>query len=277
MHLLSAALLGSAVGGMLALIVSPWAAAIGLVGAAGYYVGATQRYRRRRALLTQPMAVQWRDVLQRSVPFYRGLDEGGRQRFDDDVRIFIAEQTISGLEGAAVSDDVKVLIAASAAMLTHGLPDFEWPRVRDIVVYPRAFDADYNPHGEQARIAGMVHLRGPVLFSKRDLEHGFNNARDGYNVGLHELAHVIDMADGVADGIPGDLPWMATAPWISVMADRLRKLRRRKYRHVLRDYAATNEAELFAVAVEAFFERPKKLRARDPELYDMLDNYFNPG
>ncbi|MBE7479358.1 MAG: zinc-dependent peptidase [Polyangiaceae bacterium] len=31
---------------------------------------------------------------------------------------------------------------------------------------------------------------------------------------------------------------------------------------VLRDYAGTNEAELFAVAVEAFFERPEELRAR---------------
>ena len=67
-------------------------------------------------------------------------------------------------------------------MLSNGLPDWEWPRVRDIVVYPRAFDADYDAEGAE-EIAGMVHLRGPVLFSQRDLKHGFSKPRDGLNVG----------------------------------------------------------------------------------------------
>ncbi len=44
---------------------------------------------------------------------------------------------------------------------------------------------------------------------------------------------------------------------------------------VVRDDAGTNEAELFAVAVEAFFEQPNKLEKRDPELYSMLREYFN--
>ena len=42
------------------------------------------------------------------------------------------------------------------------------------------------------------------------------------------------------------------------------------HRQVLRRYAGTNEAELFAVAVEVFFERPKRLKADDPELYELL-------
>jgi Mlc titration factor MtfA (ptsG expression regulator) len=272
-HAIGGFMLALAVGGFLALISKPAAALIGVVVGAGYYVGSTMRYRRRRTLLAAPIDPAWRDVLAKRVRFYRDLPGGGRKRFEDDVRIFIAEQTIGGLEGADVSDEVKVLIAASAAMLSHGIPNFEWPRVRDIVVYPRAFDEDYDANGEH-HIAGMVHLYGPVLFSQRDLKHGFRRARDGHNVGIHELAHVMDMADGAADGIPGDLPWVSNAPWIELMADRLGKLRRRKYRHVLRDYAATNEAEFFAVAVEAFFEQPRKLRQHDPELFDMLVQYF---
>jgi Mlc titration factor MtfA (ptsG expression regulator) len=39
-----------------------------------------------------------------------------------------------------------------------------------------------------------------------------------------------------------------------------------KRRSVLRKYAATNEAELFAVATEAFFERPRALAAKHPKL-----------
>jgi Mlc titration factor MtfA (ptsG expression regulator) len=43
---------------------------------------------------------------------------------------------------------------------------------------------------------------------------------------------------------------------------------------VLRAYGATNEAEFFAVATEAFFERPARLKARAPDLYEELRKYF---
>jgi hypothetical protein len=36
----------------------------------------------------------------------------------------------------------------------------------------------------------------------------------------------------------------------------------------------TNEAEFFAVATEAFFEKPTLLKTRYPELYEELARYF---
>jgi hypothetical protein len=171
-----------------------------------------------------------------------------------------------------VDDETRVLIAASAAMLAHGLPEFEWPSVRDIVVYPGTFDEAYDVG--RGTISGMVHAQGPVLFSMEDLRHGFRRPHDGHNVALHEFAHVMDMATGAADGLPLGLSWVATAPWVELMVDRLRRIRGHRYQHVLRDYAGSNEAEFFAVAVEVFFEQPGKLRGRDPELYAMLAEYF---
>ena len=43
---------------------------------------------------------------------------------------------------------------------------------------------------------------------------------------------------------------------------------------VLDQYGATNPAEFFAVATEAFFETPSKLRARHPQLYAELMLYY---
>ncbi|MCA9685529.1 MAG: zinc-dependent peptidase, partial [Myxococcales bacterium] len=77
-----------------------------------------------------------------------------------------------------------------------------------------------------------------------------------------------------ADGHPIGADWVSTAPWMEIITDRLGKLRRHQYPHVLRDYAGTNEAEFFAVAVEVFFERPHALRDKDPELYQLLRDYF---
>ena len=253
---------------------SPWLGALGAAvagGLAGYL--SLRRYLARRRLVATPFPSPWRDVLQRRVPYYKLLDESGRRRFEDDVRVFMAEQRIYGPRGAVVDDRIKVLIGASAAMLTHGLPDWEWPTLRDIVVYRTSFDDEYQVGGDNP-ILGMVHAQGPIVFSARDLRHGFGKPRDGLNVGLHELAHVMDFADGRADGLPGGLSWVGTAPWIQLMADRLRALQDGTDSGALRDYAGVNEAELFAVAVEVFFERPRSLRKRDPALYEMLQGFF---
>jgi Mlc titration factor MtfA (ptsG expression regulator) len=43
---------------------------------------------------------------------------------------------------------------------------------------------------------------------------------------------------------------------------------------VLDTYGAENPSEFFAVATEAFFERPRALRAKHPELYAALQRFF---
>jgi Mlc titration factor MtfA (ptsG expression regulator) len=254
-------------------ISEPWTAVFGLPCGIAYYVVATQRYRKRQRSAQEPFPEAWQRILRERVQFYRRLEPEARARFELDVRIFLSEQRIVAAHGAQVDDEARLLIAASAAMLGHGLPDWDWPSLRDIVVYPRAFDSEYRD-GRHGDIAGMVHAQGPILISRRDLRHGFKKPSDGHNVALHELAHVLDFGDGRADGVPDEIGWVATAPWIGIVADRLKRVRQKKGPQALRAYAGTNEAELFAVAVEAFFERPRDLRAKDPELYRMLADYF---
>jgi Mlc titration factor MtfA (ptsG expression regulator) len=244
-----------------------------LVGAV-YYLAAMRRYWRRRRVVRQPFPEAWRHRLESCVDFYGKLDAPEKGRFEQSVQIFLSEQRIYGVRGAEVPDEAKVLVAASAAMISHGLPEWEWPTIRDIVIYPSAFDEDYDA-GRGKNIIGMVHAQGPILFSGPQLSHGFCVDRDGHNVGLHEMAHVLDMADGRADGIPAGVQWVSSAPWLSLVADRLRRVRRGQMRRILRGYAGKNEAEFFAVAVETFFEKPTQLADKDSELFEMLADYFN--
>ena len=266
--------------GYVPLRIGLWALLLAAVAGGLYYFISMRRYLKRRRISREPFPEAWRAHLESCVGFYRRLAGPGRKRFETDIQIFLAEQRIYGVRGAEVPDEAKLLVAASAAMLCHGMPDWEWPTIRDVVIYPAIFDKEYDLDGGEGGgegdvFSGMVHHQGPILFSGPELTHGFCKERDGYNVGLHEMAHVMDFVDGRADGVPAGAEWVASAPWIEVVADRLRKVRSGKLRQVISSYGGKNEAELFAVAVEAFFERPEKLVAKDRELFDMLADYFN--
>mgnify|MGYP000293531179 CR=1 FL=1 len=248
-----------------------WVAAVGPALGYAWWSLSLEKFRRRRALVAGSFPETWREVLAERVPFYKRLTPAARGRFEADVAIFLAEQRFVGPQGSAVPEDTCVLVAAAAAMLGHGRPGWEWPTHREIFVHITNFNERHEP-GDHHDIAGMVHASGVVL-SRRQVRHGFKKQTDGENVAVHELAHVIDLADGVADGhasILAELPG-----WSQLVESRLKKVRRGGKDAPLRAYGGTNEAELFAVAVEAFFETPVKLQKRDPALYKQLEVLFN--
>ena len=60
----------------------------------------------------------------------------------------------------------------------------------------------------------------------------------------------------------------------------------REYQRLLRDcdrghptlldcYGTTNPAEFFAVATECFFERPRAMQRRHPQLYELLSDFYH--
>jgi Mlc titration factor MtfA (ptsG expression regulator) len=93
---------------------------------------------------------------------------------------------------------------------------------------------------------------------------------------MHEFAHVLDRADGAFDGTPELRALAHYRPWAEVMNEHFVKLRERRsaQRKALRSYGAENEAEFFAVATEAFFERPDRLREHLPDLYRELCRFY---
>ncbi|MAQ14140.1 MAG: hypothetical protein CMN30_05000 [Sandaracinus sp.] len=233
------------------------------------YLGLVMRrpLRRIRAV-SRPFPPAWRKLLEENVGFYEELDAAGRKHFERNVALLVADHEFEPVEGVELDDELRVLSVAGAAVIFHHL-GIE-PRVRrTILLYPDHFDDAYDvsKHGE---IMGMVHRQGPIVFSRRALRNGWNSKTDGSNVCIHEWAHVLDMDDGFADGIPvlaGD-----TEHWDEVLKEELERVR--KGRSALRAYAGTNRAELFACAAEAFFERPGPLKKKDGELYELLCEAF---
>ena len=117
-----------------------------------------------------------------------------------------------------------------------------------------------------------------VALSWQSARHGGANWQDGRNVVIHEFAHKLDMLDDFVDGTPPLSCRKQHAAWVRIMTkeyEQLVDMDRRGKKTVLNKYGATNPAEFFAVSTETFFEKPRQMRKKHPELYEQLKTYFN--
>lgn len=226
---------------------------------------------KRRAAADGPFPEEWRVILREHVPFYDGMGDELRERFEEKLKVFARTKEFVGAGGLELDETMKVVISAAAARLVANIPGEHYERLTEIVVYPSHYR---HPGDDDKVVFGEAHTFGTVVLSWDAVRAGFSNERDGHNTAMHELAHVLDIEDGRFDGTPELHRFAAYAPWANVMSEAYLGLRAAKRKQVLRSYGATNEAEFFAVATEAFFEKPKQLRTRSPELYALLVEYY---
>ena len=244
---------------------------VGLATWACALAWSAQKPLRRLRTARVPLPESSRDWLRNHVRLYSELAPAGRARFERDVTWALADLRYEGAAGIEPSDALRLSVAAGAALLLHGHPDWDLPTERTILFVPDTFDAAYGDE-EPGVYDGMVHAQGPVVLSARAVERGW--ARDdGSNVVLHELAHLFDMTGEGADGLPSFMDPRSADAWGELMRSEMRRAQRGD--GVLRAYAGTAPAELFAVTTEQFFERPARLRRHHPELFAAFETFYN--
>lgn len=227
------------------------------------------RRKRRQAILSIPFPRPWADFMETRSEHYRHLPIGCREQFKDQTRIFLAEKRITGVE-MEVTDEARLLVAASAVTLTAGWPGYTWDQLAEVLLYPDDFDQDYKFGGTDA--SGIAHQWGVVILSVPALQRSFDGTAGSYHVGFHEFAHLLDLAQTRFDGIPSYLSDDSIRQWSQILEREEERLRHGD--SVLDPYALASSVELFAVAVEAFFQTPVTLADRHPELYAFLSSYF---
>ena len=244
-----------------------------------FYQYVTADSRLRTAALAAEFPAAWRQILTERVAFYLALTTKEKARFEQQVQVFLASTRITGVQ-TEVDDATRLLVAASALIPVFGFPDWEYSRLGEVLIVPDAWTLGNAPAQEVQPLQGT--LLGSVQgfqnqhymrLSKASLEQGFRDGMDRQNVGIHEFAHLLDEADGVIDGLPkATLPPELLQPWTEVMQREIAAIQAGKSE--INPYAATNEAEFFAVVTEYFFERPEKLQEHHPELYELLGQVF---
>jgi Mlc titration factor MtfA (ptsG expression regulator) len=247
------------------------------------------RNRRRRKLLAEPFPVRWEEFLRRNVAHFSLLPPPDQARLRDTAHILLHEKQWEGRTGLYVTEEMKVTIAGSAALLLLGDTRDYYANVESVIVYPSGFstpvpDDDWEDDelSDSAK-DGMAVYRGPVLLS---WDHVLEEARDpslGQNIVLHEFAHQLDHRDGASSGVPPLADTEAARRWKYVMTvayeDHRRAIRKGETETFFSEQAADDEKEFFADATEAFYCSPHTFNDEYPEVYAMLAAYYrvDPG
>ncbi len=223
-------------------------------------------------------------MIERNVPFYQHLPLDDQRELQGHIQVFLAEKRFEGCGGLAITDEIRVTIAAYACMLLlHRETDY-YPLLVTILVYPHTFVVPRYREGPAGQVlegsetlVGESWRYGNVVLAWDEVRRSAFDPHDGHNVVFHEFAHQLDEEDGSSNGAPILPQRTLYGAWSRILG--------KEYAQLVNDaeegrvsfldqYGATNPAEFFAVATEAFFESPVSLRAKHPQLYSELMAYY---
>lgn len=246
--------------------------AVVAVGLLLYYL---LRNRKKPVKFKGSVPSEWKIILQDKVFFYTQLTPEEKDQFEKRVQHFLNTTQITGIKTTVDIND-QLLVAASAIIPVFAFPDWEYLNLNEVLIYPGSFDRNYQTENPESSILGMVgsgSMEGKMILSKNALHKGFSNEKDKLNVGIHEFVHLIDKSDGQIDGIPSLLQKRQyVIPWLDLVRKNMEEIHKAK--SDINPYGGVNREEFFSVISEYFFERPKLLEKKHPELYHQLSDIF---
>ena len=218
-------------------------------------------------------------------PFIARRSETDRARLRELATLFLADKEFAGMQGLEVDDGMAVAIAAQACLPVLQLGIASYDAFKGIVVHPdvvvarrEVTDEDGVVHHYDEELAGEAMEGGPIMLSWRDVADAGDTAPWGYNVVIHEFAHVLDMRDGAADGVPLLPDRAARARWLAVLepewADFCERVDAGEDT-LIDPYGAEAIDEFFAVASELFFTAADEMKLAHPALYALLAGYYH--
>src|SRR5438046_4351534 len=191
------------------------------------------KQRRRLRLRAQPFPGDWMRRIERNVPLFRRLSANDQAELLGHTQVFLAEKRFEGCGGLAITDEIRMTIAAQACLLLlHRKTDY-FPRLLTILVYPstysvqeqRPITAEIWEEGKSHRAGETARTMGSLVLAWDAVKSGAADPSDGKNVVLHEFAHQLDYENLAADGTPSLATRRQQLAWREVMRTEFASLR----------------------------------------------------
>lgn len=211
-----------------------------------------------------------REFLFEQVHFYKYLNSNERRAFDHRVVKFLESREFIARENVRITEEMKLLISATAVQITFGLRSYLIQEFSRIIVYPKVY---YNKVSRRFH-KGEVNPNGIVVLNWEDFYHGIQIPDDNLNLGIHEFAHTLAVQRLKNRAFRDKV-------FVKLFDVLMRSAANPQFRESIqqqagfRKYALTNNMEFFAVATESFFENPEMLYKNQAKIYALFAQMYN--
>lgn len=200
-------------------------------------------------------------VLSSKFDYYQRLSIPNKKKFLKRLNAFINNKQFISSGNHQLTEEMEVLIAASAIQLTFGLEGYLLDSFTKIFIYPKEF---YSKVGKNYH-KGETNLAGAIALSWKHFADGYSNASDKINLGLHEMAHALRFDKFKSDDYDR---------FFNQYFDKYQIVASKEYHNLkeqkpsfFRSYGGANFHEFFAVSIEHFFESPREFKEQHPDIY----------
>jgi Mlc titration factor MtfA (ptsG expression regulator) len=211
------------------------------------------------------------EILKRKFLFYNKLDDKHKGYFEHRVASFIDDKRFIGRKGVVITDEIKVLISATACMLTFGFRNFHIGLIDRIFIYPNEFYSTINDEYHKGEFNPKL---GALVLSWKDFKDGVGEHSDHNNLGIHEFTHAIHLNCLRKRDVSSIIFRSTFNELIRIISDK-EQGEKLIESHFLRNYAFTNQFEFLAVTIESFIETPKEFKSKFPKIYSKIKQMLN--
>lgn len=236
-----------------------------------YVVTVVVSFTRKIEPVDSSVSMSWDYLFSSRIPFYKHLDEEGKDKFINRVHEFMKSKRFVGFNDFEVLQEHRLLISACGVQLTFGLEEFTLSHIDRIFIAPGIFFSRLINRD----VKGLT-VPNAIYLSWEDCKKGMDVRDDALNLCLHEFAHALEISTKLKNA-DTDYNYEAYLEgWEEASERALENMNRSKNdEEFLREYAGENKHEFFAVSVEYFFERSADLKKHKPEIYTNLCQLLN--
>jgi len=210
-------------------------------------------------------------ILYKKFPYFNSLTDKQKRYFEHRVARFIENYEFIGKDDFIITDEVKVLIAATSTMLTFGMRNYLYTVIDKVIVFPSSYLSTVTDHYHKGEFNPKVKA---IVFSWEDFLKGFETKEDNLNLGIHEFAHVLNY-HGLKSSDASAIIFSRMYKQINEEVNHPANAERLIQSNYFRIYAYTNQFEFLAVILEHYFETPELFRKEFPQLYTKLGVMLN--
>lgn len=211
-------------------------------------------------------------ILNNEFPFYRKLKVRHKRYFEHRVASFIRDKHFIGRESLQITDEMKILISATAVMITFGFRDFYIGLINKIFIYPDRFYSKANNAFHKGEFNPRLQA---LVLSWKHFRKGFEIHDDNRNLGIHEFAHAVHMNSIKERDISSTIFSDSFKEMTELLTEKKELREELISSNYFRHYAYTNQFEFLAVIIESFIETPEEFQSQFPEIYSKTKQMLN--